>query len=486
MKPTLVKRLILFIGLACCIASPALAQETCSDDETIKDCWFRFFKNDEAATAKKNLEEKETGLDISGSDLGSTVKNFLPVLSVSGLAGDALTDNQNGTYTLDLTPFSALPKSQQYGNLKLEAVFNTEPTIFDTLKASLPETIREERAKALIDDLNDLDDVSLAFSYNYVRKNLGRNFYTYRMRYSSLFEAARDKVQLDVNFGYLKVLQAIQNELGDTSAENLPFNQIRDESQRQRLKAAVAEAARAEATFEANMQQQIDQAGLKSFADLINNQPQLHLTIDHHFRDDLVGPNETSAKVTYEMGFVNVNTFEKEHGRTCDDGARRYPDAPSEIEAARAAAAAACLEAYRTFLADNKERLQEGERLAFSVGYSRTNEYTFSSPQDSVNLMIPKAGKLLLEAGYGRLLSVRRDEPGNTRIDLTARLELATNDKGGLLNDTRYVVSLMLTEKVGKVSIPFGLVFANKDEFLGDVDHQINAHLGLKLNLFAQ
>ena len=40
-----------------------------------------------------------------------------------------------------------------------------------------------------------------------------------------------------------------------------------------------------------------------------------------------------------------------------------------------------------------------------------------------------------------------------------------------------------LTRKVGNLSIPFGIVYANHGEFLGDVDARLSAHLGLKFNM---
>ena len=32
----------------------------------------------------------------------------------------------------------------------------------------------------------------------------------------------------------------------------------------------------------------------------------------------------------------------------------------------------------------------------------------------------------------------------------------------------------------GDMDLPFSIVYANKDEFLGEVDHQISLNLGLK------
>jgi hypothetical protein len=46
------------------------------------------------------------------------------------------------------------------------------------------------------------------------------------------------------------------------------------------------------------------------------------------------------------------------------------------------------------------------------------------------------------------------------------------------------VATLTLTKKFGDVSVPFGLRYAYRTEFLSDFDHGISAHVGLKFNLF--
>ena len=47
----------------------------------------------------------------------------------------------------------------------------------------------------------------------------------------------------------------------------------------------------------------------------------------------------------------------------------------------------------------------------------------------------------------------------------------------------RLVASLTLTRKIGGLTVPFGIVYANHAEFLPDVDHQLSAHLGLRFSL---
>jgi hypothetical protein len=47
-------------------------------------------------------------------------------------------------------------------------------------------------------------------------------------------------------------------------------------------------------------------------------------------------------------------------------------------------------------------------------------------------------------------------------------------------NEERVTAALTYTRRVGDMDMPFSIVYANKDEFLGEVDHQLGINLGLK------
>ena len=47
-------------------------------------------------------------------------------------------------------------------------------------------------------------------------------------------------------------------------------------------------------------------------------------------------------------------------------------------------------------------------------------------------------------------------------------------------NKERITASLTYTRRVADMDMPFSIVYANKDEFLGEVDHQISMNFGLK------
>jgi hypothetical protein len=47
-------------------------------------------------------------------------------------------------------------------------------------------------------------------------------------------------------------------------------------------------------------------------------------------------------------------------------------------------------------------------------------------------------------------------------------------------NKERVTAALTYTRRVGDVDMPLSIVYANKNEFLGEVDHQISLNIGVK------
>lgn len=47
----------------------------------------------------------------------------------------------------------------------------------------------------------------------------------------------------------------------------------------------------------------------------------------------------------------------------------------------------------------------------------------------------------------------------------------------------RLVITATMNLKVGEMDVPLGIVYANHGKYLGEVDKQFSAHLGLKFDL---
>lgn len=110
----------------------------------------------------------------------------------------------------------------------------------------------------------------------------------------------------------------------------------------------------------------------------------------------------------------------------------------------------------------------------------RNEDYHFTSADPALDLVMAKGTRWTAGADLGRLLGVEEDGAAAGRIDGSVRFERPADKTG----DRRFVTSLTVTKKLGDVSVPFGIVYANKPKFLGDVDHELSAPVGLTFNLF--
>jgi hypothetical protein len=89
--------------------------------------------------------------------------------------------------------------------------------------------------------------------------------------------------------------------------------------------------------------------------------------------------------------------------------------------------------------------------------------------------------KLVLSLGLSRNLKLGDNEP--VKVDLQGDYENVSDDPN---RQDRGIVRLTFTPKMGaRMSIPFGIVYANHGEFLSDVDARLSAHVGLVFNMFS-
>jgi hypothetical protein len=100
---------------------------------------------------------------------------------------------------------------------------------------------------------------------------------------------------------------------------------------------------------------------------------------------------------------------------------------------------------------------------------------SYSYPDDNVALDLPKTDRVELTFGAGREFS---GKPDLGRLDF--ELSYDSNVDNNTTNKDRLKAAMTLTRRVGDVDVPFSIVYANRDEFLGEVDHQIGMHIGIK------
>ncbi|HLG54033.1 MAG TPA: hypothetical protein VI485_01805 [Vicinamibacterales bacterium] len=468
---------------ACCFAlalaaaaRPAAAQHLCQLTETIERCVGRIYAElgprsektaaaDAAKAEQKQAPKKtETALaDVNG--LSSSVKDFLPLLQLGGVLGAVQSDDQTGLVTVALnTPFLGSSGTTKKDNaLQLKAVIDTTAKLFEPLKQQLPEKGRDDAAKELATSKKDAQNVAVHASYNFSSRRLGRNYEQHADTLDALFEQAMESVAA-VQDDFMKRLNEVRS-----IDKNLDFTTARwgnlDSELREKLEDGILVLIRSDRDFRTALANAVRTKGLDVYGQLVNNQPQLQITASRAFRDDLFGPDLLTARIAFEKGLGNsLNAALGRYNGTC---ATYKKD---------------CLETYRSFAANVAKRaaIKAGSRFAVFIEFVKNDAYHFTKPDAALDLTIAEGTGWTAGLDYGRLIAVADDGTAGGRVDGAIKWESPTDKTV----DRRFVASLTVTKKLGDISIPFGLVYANKPKFLIGVDHGLSANVGLKFNLF--
>jgi hypothetical protein len=461
---------------------PAEAQGRCLPSMTTLECWNLYLpdtmnskeRSDAAAVSVMKdtvradavaSRKRETGVDTQSARTAASTKNFLPILSAAGLIGDEDANGSQGTLNIDLN--FLLPSGGNDKNTQLKAVINPRPSLFEPLTG----LVTEDRAVALEATLGDLDDYGLVLSYNLWNRGNGRNFMFYRRRFSALVEGIVGPAK-PVS-GDFASLVAMLGELPGDDLEQLPLSETPIDRRIQFIN-ALESFAQSEAAIEADLTARIDDAGLRYFADLVSNQPQLYFSLESRIRDDLVGPDELAARLTWEFGFANINAYEKSYGRACR--AFDQPGRPADESLLRE-----CATTFSDYINANRTRIRSGERFALSFEWARTDDLHIFIPEDDVDLEVEGTHKLVAAVGYGRLLMLDPAQEPTLRIDASASYEDVSDDPA---RQNRLIIAVTLTKRFGDLSIPISVVYANHGEYLTDVDDRLSANIGIAFDIF--
>lgn len=214
--------------------------------------------------------------------------------------------------------------------------------------------------------------------------------------------------------------------------------------------------------------------GLDRYGDLIDNQPQLVAKAKATVRDPLVGGDEYSFSFTYEWSAANLN---QAMSASCDK--QMDTSSPSALDSP---VLDACLADYKTYVDENSEAIDKGQRFSFSLEYSEVDaakaDISVLGLADLTAIDLPESDSLKVRLGWSREFKMSDGEP--VLLDLVAEYDDVSNDPA---RRDRGVATLTVTRKFGGVSVPFGIVYANHGRFLGDVDERLSTHLGLRFDL---
>lgn len=475
--------LIGLLYLAVCLHAAA---DECTDDMSINRCVEGavlgergFTAEVVSATQAKVIAESQPGADSGGNQTRSTVTDLIPWLNMLGVLSDS--DASDGTIAVDLNfllPFSGPDVDH---NAQLKWIIDIDPEPFVPLIEAFPQAVRTERKSEFSDELGETADTELQFSWSLVNGRFGRDMRQHHDEMAAMifpviqpaYRASTSTARRQYLAQAAQVLADIDDDLAD-GFDNMPLKDLNlTPEQLANLKATLvvtaAQIGAGQKAAAAEITRQLAQNGLDRLPELVLAQPQLLLTATRRFREELAGPDAWGARLTYEHSFANLGHFLRGPGTACR--------ATNEAGAAASliAAPTLCYAALTRYLQAHEADLANENRFSASLEYRRVDSTNFSFAQDGVTLDIPKTDRLIASLGYGRVLprSAAKD-----RLDVKIDYDSNIDDTSAAQN--RFVASLTYTRRIGDFDMPFGIVYANKSEFLEGLDKQVSVHVGLK------
>lgn len=466
--------LAVFLAFSTCAeAKEAKEKEKhCTETMTVDECQNLFLSgpsiklSDEDAKSARTSGRNDAiaGNDSGSSESSSSGKDFRA--RFTSLFEKAKLDDDSGALVLTWTPeFMSCKRFEA----QLQSTVRP-PKLYDKIEEEIPETSRAERKAALEKTLNDLDDVTVQVTISPQFSKIGRAFFQYEDKYDALradidrplakreFELHELRAKLaDLKRGDIvseSVLELTFCELvaGKSEAKCEGEQQEKAQDWAQKLEEKAKELAAARKQVAASDRE----SAIWDFGALINNQPQITLTVGHDFRDDLSGPDGQTYQLGYEQGFPNLNSVVTDEKMT------------------------------QKGITDYRNKLKKGHKLTFSLMYSTTSRLKFDIPgsealPEIVSIDFDKVTTKKYMGTYSRSVTRDKDDRETSSFSFTAEYDDVSNDPK--VRD-RLIFKANYTTKVNdSLDLPLTLVYANHTRFLADEDHQITAHFAIRYKL---
>jgi hypothetical protein len=489
-------RILTAMVLTAWAAARAVAQEPapCTDSESLQGCFSRIQR--EAAPAaqgaeveaveeaqkqdvKQELAAALTGAALGGDATAATKNDLAQLLNALGLLSSG--DAQGSKIAVDFN-FLLPVQDVENNNAQLRGIINTEPEPLDQLVQAFGETVREARKDSLQKDIAAFGDAQISFTWGLVNRRFGRDYSVLRDQIAPMNEGAVNRARSAARTDSIRALPAViaraneavragneARQRANPGSPGIPttatFGELPISNElKAELKAATFKAANERAAMTQGIQAELARSSLDRLAELVEQQPQLLFTLSHDFRDEIVGPESTSATVTWELNRRNFGAFLRNQGRSC---------AGTEVAAGTSPQYDSCVSALQSYLGG--DAIQNQWRFKLEASFKRIGSVDYSFPVDGVDLSMPKHDRWEVAVAAGRPLS--NDKNGG-RLDF--ELAFDSNLDDDTTNEERVTAALTYTRRVGDLDMPFSIVYANKDEFLDEVDHQLSLNLGLK------
>jgi len=423
------------------------------------------------------IESQSTGAPSFSGEQNATIKNFLPRLGAFAQLVEP--DEEGKKLAVLFNPFDLAG-----GVLQAQAVFH-EPEVHAPFAMQLNESEVAEVVESIQKTIKDGDDVSIELSWNLENGIFGRNAEG-KGEISKLFSEVVQKSKEDLDESIPKTTLADLNyklsnseemreklrslreqaaELGHTTGD-INFDDVSldglSEPLRNTIVTMVVQALQRQALLTKNIREKMEFSKFNKLATLINNNDQLHFTGAYRARDSFAGPNEWSFQCSYELGIKSfkgyINSLDKD-------------EEPS-------------LNNLKDYL-EEKNWFNSEARFAFTASYAEIDALNLAlrsmEGMPPVTFTQEKDKRLELSVGFGGYTNWDKQENPVGRLDFSLSYEDWDSDVN---RQDRGIATLSYTYEVGSnISIPLTLTYANHSRYLGEVDTELNAHVGLSYKI---
>lgn len=381
---------------------------------------------------------------ISGATAAAQT-DFYKLLSISGLSDSVFGDNV-GVSDDDLT-FKYNLKTGT-GAIQVSASLPRSPMVNPSLTAAVAEDLQSEFGEEINDRLGLGDESTFSIAFNAGGDHFGRGALG---KLDRIFSAATQAVSsAEYSAAAKPILDIYASQ--QTLAPDDTFEDIRSlitpaEYQVLCDKAPVLR----DIVRGMNMAETAKLDELK-FQQLVENAPQLHVGLDISEKEDFVGPDSVSAKITYEFPLRVSLSDMLESGD------------------------------FNSYVVRNAAAIEAADRMKVSLEYEDIDDYRVTNLPGNAIFEANGGRKIIASVAYGRRLST--DGPRQSRFDAELRYE--DSDMDDMINDraiASFTYSLQLSDD-GQWTLPITLLYSNREEFVSETsDTEITAHVGIKWEL---
>lgn len=490
------------------VAATASAQPVCDRSESFETCLNALLTKTVSDIVTEDVVEKASPATNPGSTgaLFDFLPGFVASLGIAGLS------ERDGNLNLD--------KSFELGahwRLDLGGTAFSDAELFEPLRLSLDAMEQEELAGDLDEQIGDFDKVDfralLTGEGTIGGRRFGRDPQDYRRLLDLWVEewVASPEFDDDVDsaiqggtpFARWRGSQEVGTAMTDYAAKvgGQRSRMLTDDVADVEKELGATRVADLEQGLSALAEQTIaltkklgSGPDFDRIDELIANQPQILAEVGYREREDLTGPVEKTFNLSYEMGLSgNLNDFETwAENHSGLDACKPRTDAEIGVYYGYD-----CLEAYLTtdsalLIATEDGAAKSGHRLVFTFSYTDTDPLSFASPDGAFTYALARSEKVSGLLTYGRyfksfqlpnLLALSpagsdAEPSGNARIDVEARYDDVSGDP---TRQSRLTATATISQKMSDNTVlSLSAVWAEKPEYLGEVDEEVSARFGLK------